>query len=264
MNTSVVDSPAAETAQAEPLDPTVELLMEMGQATLPRRREIEQELVRLHMPMARGLAKRYAGRGLAMDDLIQVAYLGLVKAVRGFDPARGHEFYAYAVPTVRGELRRHFRDAGWVVRPPRRLQELQAQLWAAEAELTQELHRSPTAAEIAEMLDVTEEDILEALATDGCFAPSSLDAPTPDGEGSVGDRLGDEDDEFDGAEARIVLAEALATLGDRERRIVELRFFEGWTQQQIGDEIGVSQMQVSRILTKILGQLRTQISGDAA
>jgi len=221
--------------------------------------------VRLNMPLARMLANRYAGRGIALDDLRQVAYLGLVKAVRGYDPTRGREFLVYAIPTIKGEIRRHFRDAGWAVRPPRRIQELQARLWAADAELTQVLHRSPTAAELAEELDVSVDDVIESLAADGCFAPSSLDAPAADSEtGSLAERLGGQDDEFDRCEARLMLAEAVRDLGERDRTILRLRFFEGWTQQQIGEKVGVTQMQISRLITRILGDLRESIEGKAA
>ena len=244
---------------------THELLAEAALASPARREALHDEVVRLNMPLARMLANRYAGRGIAVDDLRQVAYLGLVKAVRGYDPERGREFLGYAVPTIRGELRRHFRDAGWVVRPPRRIQELQARLWAADAELTQTLHRSPTAAELADELGVPIDDVLESLSADGCFAPSSLDAPAVDSDsGSLAERLGDEDDEYGRCEARMMLAKAVRDLGERDRTIVRLRFFEGWTQQQIGEAVGVSQMQVSRLLTRILGDLRLSIDGEAA
>jgi RNA polymerase sigma-B factor len=200
-----------------------------------------------------------------VDDLRQVAYLGLVKAVRGYDPERGREFLSYAIPTIKGEVRRHFRDAGWTVRPPRRIQELQARLWATDAELTQALHRSPTATELADALEVDLDDVLEALSADGCFVPSSLDAPAADSDsGSLAERLGGADDEFERCEARLMLASAVRRLGERDRRIVELRFFHGWTQQQIGDEVGVTQMQISRLITRILRELRESITGEAA
>ena len=217
------------------------------------------------MPLAASIARRYAGRGISSDDLEQVAYLGLVKAVRGYDPARGREFLAYAVPTIRGELRRHFRDAGWTVRPPRRIQELQSRLWATEAELTQTLHRSPTTGELADALGVPLDEVVEALSADGCFAPSSLDAPAADSEGgSIAERLGGLDPEFDRSEARVMLAEAVRSLGERDRLIVELRFFEGKTQQEIGKEVGVTQMQISRLLSRILSELRASITSVAA
>ena len=241
------------------------ILNKSATLTGARRTALEEKAIRLTMPLALSLARRYAGRGLNTEDLEQVALLGLVKAVRGFDPARGREFLAYAVPTIRGEVRRHFRDAGWTVRPPRRIQELQSRLWAAEAELTQTLHRSPTAAEIAEELGVPEEDVIEALSSDGCFAPSSLDAPAADSDsGSLSERLGGLDPEFDRSEARVMLAKAVRSLGERDRLIVQLRFFEGKTQQEIGEEVGVTQMQISRLLSRILAELRESITTKAA
>lgn len=267
-STVLTDSPtksAASVARLGRNEQTLDLLAEAFTASPSRREALHDKVVQLNMPLARMLANRYAGRGIALDDLRQVAYLGLVKAVRGYDPERGREFLGYAVPTIRGELRRHFRDAGWVVRPPRRIQELQARLWAADAELTQQLHRSPTAAELAKELGVSVDDVLESLSADGCFAPSSLDAPAADSDsGSLAERLGCEDDEYGRCEARMMLAEAVRGLGERDRTIVRLRFFEGWTQQQIGEEVGVSQMQVSRLLTRILTDLRASITGNAA
>lgn len=259
--TTAVETPSRSDRNQE----TLALLAEGTNASPARRQQIHDEVIRLNMPLAKMLANRYAGRGIATDDLHQVAFLGLVKAVRGYDPERGREFLGYAIPTIKGELRRHFRDAGWTVRPPRRIQELQARLWAADAELTQILHRSPTAAELADALDVDVDDVIESLSADGCFAPSSLDAPAPDSEsGSLAERLGGEDGEFDRCEARLMLARAVRDLGERDRTIVRLRFFEGWTQQQIGQEVGVTQMQVSRLLTRILGDLRQSITGEAA
>jgi RNA polymerase sigma-B factor len=241
------------------------LLIEAAEASASRRSALHDEVVRLNMPLARMLANRYAGRGIPTDDLRQVAYLGLVKAVQGYDPSRGREFLGYAIPTIKGEIRRYFRDAGWTVRPPRRIQELQARLWAADAELTQSLHRSPTANELAHELDVSVDDVVECLSADGCFAPSSLDAPAISSEtGSLAERLGGPDVEFERCEARLMLARAVRRLGERDRTIVRLRFFEGKTQQQIGDEVGVTQMQISRLITRILGDLRESISGQAA
>ena len=216
------------------------------------------------MPVARQLARRYRERGIPLDDLQQVAYLGLVKAVRGFRPEKNDEFLGYAVPTIRGELRKHFRDAGWTVRPPRRIQELQAQVWAAESDLTQEKHRSPTTAEIADRLDAPKADVLEACSADGCFTPSSLDATPVNGGVPLAERQASLDAGFARSEAKVVLGPVVRELGERDRRILELRFFRGWTQQQIGDEVGVTQMQVSRLLSRILGDLKEAIQGPAA
>ncbi|MGH3508981.1 MAG: sigma-70 family RNA polymerase sigma factor [Nocardioidaceae bacterium] len=237
----------------------------MPEARGINRDDLIQRVVRLNMPSARMLARHYAGRGIATEDLEQVAYLGLVKAARGYDPDRGSDFLAYAMPTIRGELRKHFRDAGWMVRPPRRLQELQARLWAAEAELTQSLQRSPTPSQVADHLGVDVEEVIEVLAVDGCFVPSSLDTPVGEGEGiTIADRQGAEDPSFQSCEARVMLTPAVRELTERDQRIVELRFFHGWSQQQIGDEIGVTQMQVSRLLSRILDELRIALVGDAA
>ena len=217
------------------------------------------------MPVAHRLAQHYAGRGVATSDLEQVAYLGLTAAARRFDPAHGRDFLAFAVPTIKGELRKAFRDAGWVVRPPRRLQELQAQAWAAEAELIQRLGRSPTAGELASHLDADVGDVIEILGMDSCFSPNSLDLPLGDGaSATVADLQGREDPGFERSEARIALAPVVRSLGERDRRIIELRFFRGWTQQQIGDEIGVTQMQVSRLLTRILRDLKRSLVGEQA
>jgi len=245
---------------------TAELLGLLHKARSKKARdELVQRIVEVNMPSARMLARHYAGRGIAVDDLEQVAYLGLVKAARGYDPERGSDFLAYAMPTIKGELRRHFRDAGWMVRPPRRIQELQARLWVAEAELTQSLQRSPTPSEVAEHLDVELDDVIEALSVDGCFVPSSLDAPLGDGDSAtVADRQGGDDFAFDSCEARVMLGPAVRRLSERDRRILELRFFHGWSQQQIGDEIGVTQMQVSRLLSRIKSDLKAALSGSAA
>lgn len=235
---------------------TAELFAQAAEATSDaERRELEDEIVRLNMRVASDCAKRYRGRGIASDDLDQVAYVGLVKAVRGFDPGRGLDFLVFAVPTIRGELRRHFRDLGWTVRPPRSIQELQSRILAAEGELTQELGRSPRPSDLARHLDVDLDHVLDALSANGCFAPASLDIPSLDGDEVLGDRLGAMDPEFDTAEARVTLAAVMRGLTPRERRILELRFFGGRTQAEIGADIGVTQMQVSRLLNRILTRL---------
>ncbi|WP_395693780.1 SigB/SigF/SigG family RNA polymerase sigma factor [Nocardioides sp.] len=221
-----------------------------------RRRAVEDRIVELNMTVASDCARRYRGRGIATDDLDQVAFLGLVKAVRAFDPGRGHDFLSFAVPTIRGELRRHFRDQGWALRPPRSIQELQTRILAAEGELAQQLGRSPRPSDLAHHLDVDLEQVLDALAAAGCFSPASLDAPAPEGEEPIGDRLGEVDAAFAGADARVTLAAVMRGLTPRERRILELRFFGGYTQAEIGADIGVTQMQVSRLLNRILARLR--------
>ncbi|WP_395656152.1 SigB/SigF/SigG family RNA polymerase sigma factor [Nocardioides sp.] len=223
------------------------------------RRALEGRIVELNMTVAADCARRYRGRGIATDDLDQVAYLGLVKAVQAFDPERGHDFLSFAVPTIRGELRRHFRDHGWALRPPRSIQELQTRILSAEGELAQQLGRSPRPSDLARHLDVDLEQVLDALAANGCFSPASLDAPTPEGEDPIGDRLGEEDTAFVDADARVTLAAVMRGLTPRERRILELRFFGGYTQAEIGADIGVTQMQVSRLLNRILARLRERL-----
>ena len=217
------------------------------------------------MPVACRLARHYSGRGIPVSDLEQVAYMGLTAAARRFDPSHGRDFLAFAVPTIKGELRKCFRDAGWVVRPPRRLQELQARVWAAEGDLVQSLGRSPTARELAAHLEVEEDDVIEVLGMEGCFAPDSLDMPLGDRDSATfADLQGAVDPGFELSEARVTLGPVMRRLGERDRRILELRFFHGWTQQQIGDEIGVTQMQVSRLLSRILRDLRNELVTDQA
>jgi RNA polymerase sigma-B factor len=220
------------------------------------------EIIELNMGVASDCARRYHGRGVATDDLDQVAYVGLVKAVQGFDPTRGHDFLAFAVPTIRGELRRYFRDLGWMLRPPRSIQELQTRILSVESDLTQELGRSPRPSDLAEHLDVELEAVLDALSANGCFTPTSLDVPTADGDAVIADRLGTLDPGFDSAEARVTLAAVMRGLTARERRILELRFFGGHTQAEIGADIGVTQMQVSRLLDRILSRLRERLLVD--
>jgi RNA polymerase sigma-B factor len=211
------------------------------------RAHLLEEVVILNMGVANAVATRYMKRGISLDDLKQVAYVALVKAARGFDAHCGHEFLSYAVPTIRGEIKRHFRDQGWTVRPPRRIQELQIRIATADNEL-------------CEHLDVDLDDVIEALSADGCFTPTSLDRPVGvDGDATVGDMLGETDRGRDAAEARVVLRPVVRRLTDRQRRILMLRYFRGWTQQEIAEDIGVTQMQVSRLLSQIMTELRDQL-----
>ena len=261
-----VPAARAELADADRSEMTARLLERLhGSDDAHTRHLLREEVVLLNMGVARSIAQRYRRRGLSLDDLVQVAYVGLVKAVNGFDPAHDRDFLSYAVPTVSGEVKRYFRDYGWTVRPPRRIQELQGQIAKVSADLVQELGRSPRPSQVAERLGVDVEQVIEALAADGAFTPSSLDVPVgEDGGATLGEMVrGEGDQDFGSAEARVMLGPAVRKLGERDRRILELRFFQGWTQEQIAKDIGVTQMQVSRLLSRILHTLREELSDDA-
>ena len=251
-------TPASHAARAER---TQELLRRAGRVRALERRLLLDEVVTTHLGVAAAIAARYRTRGIASDDLQQVACLALVKAARGYDPEMGSDFLSYAVPTIRGEIKRHFRDLGWMVRPPLRIQELQARITAFDAELSQSLGRSPRSSEVAAHLGERLDDVTEALATVGCFTPSSLDRPAGEnGTMAVSDLLGSEDDARGAVEARAMLAPVVRRLAERDRRILLLRFFRGWTQQEIAEDIGVTQMQVSRLLTRIMADLRKELA----
>ncbi|MGH3348608.1 MAG: sigma-70 family RNA polymerase sigma factor [Nocardioides sp.] len=229
------------------------------------RRRILDQIVELNLCVARSLAHRYRDRGLDVEDLEQVAYLALVKAAHRFDPGAGHDFLSYAVPTVRGELRRHFRDVGWTVRPPRRIQELQGRVADVQVDLAARLGRSPTARDLAQELGEERSDVEEALGAEGCFVPASLDRPLSESSSAtVGDLLEGPDHGHSSTEARVVLAPVVRRLGDRDRRILQLRFFEDRTQREIGEDIGVTQMQVSRLLSRIFADLRADLEAPDA
>ncbi|MBC2932550.1 sigma-70 family RNA polymerase sigma factor [Nocardioides sp. zg-1228] len=218
--------------------------------------ELIRQLIETNAAVARSMASRYRNRGIDLDDLEQVALLGLTKAAQRFDPGAGHDFLSFAVPTIRGELRRHFRDSGWMVRPPRRVQDLQTRIAGAKEELESMHGRSPRPSEIAEHLGEHPDSVVEALAADGCFTPTSLDAPVSDGSSTLGDLLGAEDRAIARAEARLMLEPLMGVLTARDRRIVRLRYFQEQTQQEIADAVGLTQAQVSRVLTRILADLR--------
>jgi RNA polymerase sigma-B factor len=226
----------------------------------PSRAVMRDRAIEAWLPLARHLAARFAGRGEPMDDLIQTATVGLIKSVDRYDPDRGVDFTGYAIPTILGEIKRHFRDRTWQVRVPRRLQELRLSISEATTALTQRLSRSPTVADIALHLGVSEEEVLEGLEGARAYTATSLSSPTSsDGGLELGDTLGWEDPEFELAELRVALGPALAALDEREQRILTLRFYGNLTQSQIAEQIGVSQMHVSRLLTKALGKLRGQL-----
>ena len=220
-------------------------------------RALRNELVQQHMRLAEFLARRFLHRGEPLDDLRQVALIGLVKAVERFDPERGLQFSSFATPTITGELRRHFRDKGWAVRVPRRIQELHLELDRIIGTLSQELGRPPTTKEIADRAGVEEEDVLESLEASSLYRLASLDAGRADSDsgGSPADRVGGPDDELDAVEDRVAVGALLSVLPEREQKIVYLRFFEGLTQSEIADEVGISQMHVSRLLVRSLETL---------
>jgi len=224
-------------------------------------RRLRNELIEAHKSLASHLTRRFANRGEPFEDLLQVAYLGMLKAVERFDPDRNLEFSTFATATVEGELKRHFRDKTWAIRVPRRPQELHLRLANTINELSQKLHRAPRVPEVAAELGVSDEEVLEAMEVGGAYRSSSLDARPSEGNenSSIERRLGAADVGFDLAEHRVVLERVLADLPERERTIVELRFFGELTQTEIADQVGISQMHVSRLLTRTLIQLRDRL-----
>jgi RNA polymerase sigma-B factor len=218
-----------------------------------------EELTTRFMPLARSLALRYQRSGEPLDDLLQVASLGLVKAIDRFDPARDIAFSSYAVPTILGEIKRYFRDRTWAVRVPRGLQELSMRVDRAVGSLSEELRRSPSIKEIAAAVSASEEDVLEALQAGGAYRAVSFEAPTGGSGGdaaTLADSVGVDEDGFDRAEERATLDALLEAVGAREREVLRMRFEEDMTQAEIGAAIGVSQMQISRIIRQALQRLR--------
>jgi RNA polymerase sigma-B factor len=239
---------------------TMRVLRRMAElpADDPERERLRDEVVEDHMPYARHIAHRYGRRGVTDEDFEQVAYLGLVKAVDNFDPEYGTGFLGYATPMIIGEIKRYFRDATWDVHVPRRMQELTGSLHKATEALTTELGREPTIVELAARVGVETEELVEALDAAEAYSTASLDHPVGQEEdaASLGEMLGGEDPGFELAVDREVLRHLIADLCERDKRILLLRFFRGRTQSEIGEELGVSQMQVSRLSTRILGELR--------
>lgn len=213
-------------------------------------------VIEVHLGLVRQLARRFARQGESFDDLVQAGSIGLLKAVDGFDPDLGFRFSAYAAATVIGELKRYLRDKGWAVRPPRRVQELCLELGHASAELTQKLGRSPNVSELACETDSTVDEVLEALEAGQAYRMSPLETSAVHGESATPVHLGVDDANLQTSENRIVLQQFLGTLPEQERTIIELRFFEDMTQAEIGARLGVSQMQVSRLLARILRRLK--------
>jgi RNA polymerase sigma-B factor len=211
---------------------------------------LRDQLVEAHIGLARHLAGRFTFRGEPLDELEQVALVGIMNAVDRFEPERGGQFSTFAVPTVVGELKRHFRDRGWAVRVPRRVQELHLEIGRLVGALSQELGRSPTPSELAQRAGVDEERVIEAMEAGGMYQLTSLDAPSSSGADTSAP------DEFATLDQRMAIEELLATLPARERTIVELRFFDGLTQSEIAERVGISQMHVSRLLARSLNTLR--------
>jgi RNA polymerase sigma-B factor len=229
----------------------------------PRRRQLRDRLVELHMPLVVYLAKRFSGRNEPMSDLVQVGAIGLIKAIDRFDVERGLEFSTYATPTILGEIKRHFRDTGWLIHVPRRAQEMQTALNAARADLNQELGRAPTVAELSARLEVDEDSVVEALDAARAYSGVPIDALAAPGE-TVPEHplLGIIDEGFEQVEQRAVLVDLIAQLPEAEREILLLRFVANKTQTDIAATVGVSQMQVSRLVARGLKKLREKLESD--
>jgi RNA polymerase sigma-B factor len=224
-----------------------------------------EQLIEQYMSLVRSLARRYSYRGEQLEDLVQIGAIGLIKAIDRFDLNRGVELTTYATPNIIGEIKRHFRDRGWSVRVPRGLQELNVQLSRLIEQLTVQLSRSPTIAELAEAAGVTEEDVLEAIESGRAYTSLSLSGGGGGGEDDELDpleSLGTEEHEYEVSENRAVLAPGFRALDERERTILHLRFFKGLTQSQIAQQVGISQMHVSRLIRRSLEKIRAEINAD--
>jgi RNA polymerase sigma-B factor len=256
---SPIASPLPPRAEfVDPSDPVIRaerLLDDLQTCADPHEREaIEEQVVLLTLGLADSSACRYRGRGIDHEDLVQVARVALVKAVRGYRPGRGHGFAAYAMPTILGELKRHFRDCGWAIRPPRRLQEIRGQVRSQTEVLVQELHREPTVPELAKALGVNAADVDAAQDATWGYHTTSLDS----GPGEAAPlHVADPCDDYAKLLEHDALRRAVAQLSPRERHILKLRFVDELTQLEIGERIGVSQMQVSRLLSSVLNRLRS-------
>lgn len=234
---------------------TVELL-EIAHAVAPLQRAcVEEELVRRYLPMTRRMASRFIGRGADIEDLLQVANLALVKTMRGFNADRGC-FEAYAKASITGALKRHLRDHCWTIRPPRRVQDLQAQIAVSTAEMEQRDGALPDPGELAEYMDTSVIAITEALTARSCYTPSSLDEPLGEAQRSLSERLNRDEDPYDEVVTRLTLVQICAELPEDDRELIRMRFYECLSQRAIADEIGVSQMRVSRQLARLLQRLR--------
>jgi RNA polymerase sigma-B factor len=233
----------------------LKLYHERGDATA------REELVNRHLPLVKSLARRYAGRGEALEDIEQVGAIGLIKAIDRYELSREVALTTYATPNVVGEIKRHFRDKGWAIRVPRALQELNGKMGPTIETLTSRLGRSPSIAEIAAEFETSPEQVLEAMEAGSAYAPVSLSAgPTSEGELDPLETIGDVDEEFARTDDRTSLEPALAALPEREQEILRMRFEDGLTQTQIAEQIGISQMHVSRLIRRSLERMRKQLT----
>lgn len=264
MPTAPVPETAAHAAHAERDSRTEALFAAMAKAPDARSKAVVVEkVIVLYLDLCTSMASRYDGRGVEHDDLVQVARLALVKAVDRYVPGQGPSFAAFAVPTISGELKRHFRDRGWMVRPPRRLQELRVQVQTCRTQLEQSLGHAPTDSDVADALNLSLHTVKEAVAASGSFHPTSLDAGTGDDDtGSIAYVLGGEDEELGRVDDRVHIESALSALDPSDRELLTLRFVHELTQREIGVRLGRSQMQVSRSLRRLVDHLRVALADD--
>ncbi len=229
--------------------------------------EVRDQLIMSHLNLVRFLASKFKNRGEPLDDLIQVGTIGLIKAIDRFEPDRGLEFTTYATPTIMGEIKRHFRDKGWSVRVPRRLQELSAKINQVTDDLTKELQRSPSIEEIAQRLETTVEEVLEAMESSSAYSSVPLEGGSSGADGdetpSIIDQYVTEDEDLAGSDDRIVLEEAIRDFSPREQEIIRMRFVEGLTQVEIAEKLDISQVQVSRLLRRTLKRIQEKIDPES-
>lgn len=226
--------------------------------------QAREQLVLAHLNLARFLASKFKNRGESLDDLVQVATIGLIKAIDRFDISRGLEFTTFATPTIMGEIKRHFRDKGWSVRVPRRLQELSAKVTQVSDKLTEKLQRSPSVDEIAQALGVSVDEVLEAMESAHAYSSVSLDVPQGDDDdgtqsSTVIDKYALVDEDLESSDDRIVLEQAIKDFSEREQQIIRMRFLEGFTQVEIAQKLQISQVQVSRLLRKTLQKFQEKL-----
>lgn len=256
---------AAGLSRDERSDVTRDLLARARAADVPERRaSLLADVVVVNQRVADAVAMRYRDRGVDLEDLQQAAYEGLVKAVHAYDESRAEDLLTYAVPTIRGEVQRYFRDRCWVVRPPRRLQEMQARVIRETELLGRELGRQPSTEEVRLAAGLSQRELVEVTGIDGCFSPTSLDQGVgPDGGTTLAELVAAAESGWDAAEARCVLVDAIRGLAERDRRLLDGVFFRQRTQHELGEELGMTQVQVSRALRKVLATLRDRVGGRA-